>query len=336
LKSAVILAAGAGTKIFPYQETRQKAAIPVANIPLIRRLALDLQKSGISDIVVVVGHLKGQVYQALFGLEGIRYVFQDRSSGTAAALLLALPLLEEEPFLVLHGDIALGSGSLDTLVRRFQESGAEAAVLVDPLRHERSLDWLVGELAGEKVAWISGHSRDGTHRLCGVYAFQPSVKPYIQANPGIFSHVDVGAMPPVDLELASSVQLMIEDGKEVLAVETGEFFVDVDKPWHILEANARVVEEMASHLTENHIHPMATISSKAEISGYIVAEEGTFVGDGVEVGGHLWLGPGGHAGRQQCGRLPHRHPRLLSHRALRGDRPSLHRGPRCGDRGGDV
>ena len=39
MKAAVILAAGDGTKIVPYQLTRQKAALPACNVPLVRRLA---------------------------------------------------------------------------------------------------------------------------------------------------------------------------------------------------------------------------------------------------------------------------------------------------------
>lgn len=49
-------------------------------------------------------------------------------------------------------------------------------------------------------------------------------------NPGIVTQVPVGGIPPPESEIAQSLQLMIDDGTEVLAVETTDFFVDVDKP----------------------------------------------------------------------------------------------------------
>ena len=46
-------------------------------------------------------------------------------------------------------------------------------------------------------------------------------------------------MPPPESEIAQSLQLMVDDGRTVLAVEPTDFLVDVDKPWHVLEANNR-------------------------------------------------------------------------------------------------
>ena len=37
LRTAIILAAGEGTKIWPYNVVRQKATFPIANVPVIRR-----------------------------------------------------------------------------------------------------------------------------------------------------------------------------------------------------------------------------------------------------------------------------------------------------------
>ena len=46
----------------------------------------------------------------------------------------------------------------------------------------------------------------------------------------------------MESEIAQSVQMMIEEGLEVPVVEATDYLVDLDKPWHILEANAAVDE----------------------------------------------------------------------------------------------
>ena len=56
--------------------------------------------------------------------------------------------------------------------------------------------------------------------------------------------VPVGGMPPPEAEFAQSLQMALDDGHRVPAVETVGYHVDVDKPWHILEANECVIQQM--------------------------------------------------------------------------------------------
>jgi bifunctional UDP-N-acetylglucosamine pyrophosphorylase/glucosamine-1-phosphate N-acetyltransferase len=290
MKTAVILAAGEGTKIVPYQETRQKAALPVGNEPAIRRMAQALIEMGVHKLIVVVGHRKEQVASALGDIAGVVFVEQQQRTGTNDAVLLAEPRVEDETFLVLHGDVVTAPENLKKLVREFESTGAEAAALVQPLGRERSLDWICASVRGEKLAEVSGHPRGSQFRLCGIYAFRRTAVPRLKRNPGIFRHVNVGGMPPVESELAASLQQMIEDGREVLAVQTADFHVDIDKPWHILEANHALLDYMSRHIERSEIHPTAKISDNAEIGGKIVVGGNSVIGDGVHIEGNLWLG----------------------------------------------
>ena len=77
---------------------------------------------------------------------------------------------------------------------------------------------------------------------------------------------------------------------EVLAVETTDFFVDVDKPWHVLEANRRLVDYLTKQVDENDIATGAKISDAAEINGHVVLGENTVIGPRVVVNGTLIAG----------------------------------------------
>ena len=83
---------------------------------------------------------------------------------------------------------------------------------------------------------------------------------------------------------------MVDEGKTVLAVETTEFLVDVDKPWHVLEANNRWVEYLAKRVTEDQIAPGASISDAAEINGHVVLGKNSVIGPRVVVNGTLIAG----------------------------------------------
>ena len=82
ITTAVILAAGSGTRIWPYNEVRNKCAIPVANVPNVRRLADSLAEIGIRQLVVVLGAYPGSIRAALFGCPAsLHYVTAAPDSG---------------------------------------------------------------------------------------------------------------------------------------------------------------------------------------------------------------------------------------------------------------
>src|SRR3954454_19500614 len=104
---AILLAAGAGRKFWPYNEVRNKCAFPIGNVPLVRRLADQFLEAGVSGLVVVTGGHDRSGRAALAVLEDrTEFVEQPRPEGTADAVLRALERAgEEDPFVVAHGDV---------------------------------------------------------------------------------------------------------------------------------------------------------------------------------------------------------------------------------------
>lgn len=298
IDTAVVLAAGTGSKCWPYNVVRQKATFPIANQPLVRRIVDDLAQMGVGRIVVVTGSGAASVRAALRGSAAeIRFVHQPTQAGTADAVLHAAPHLEGD-FLVVSGDVATARANLVALRDRFAQERPLAAALIQPLGQESPRDWLVAHPQGAQICNIQGHPRDGTHRLCGVYAFQPGMLDVLRANPGIVASVPVGGMPPMESEIAQSLQTLIDEGESVLAVETEGYHVDVDKPWHILEANACVLQSMSAQLSTlpgaaadgagNIIPASCTIHDGAEIHGRLVLGENVTIGNRVVIRGDLW------------------------------------------------
>jgi bifunctional UDP-N-acetylglucosamine pyrophosphorylase/glucosamine-1-phosphate N-acetyltransferase len=62
---AVLLAAGAGRRFWPFAAVRNKAAFPILNRPLVRRLADALLELGVTEMRVVVGPKGGLFLLAL-------------------------------------------------------------------------------------------------------------------------------------------------------------------------------------------------------------------------------------------------------------------------------
>ena len=290
IQSAVLLAAGAGSRLWPYNVVRNKVAFPIANVPAVRRLVDQLSELGIQRVIVVIGYAEASVRAALRGTSAdVCFVRQAQQTGTADAVMQATSLLNGD-FLVVAGDVVTDIANLRNLRERFESDHPLAAALIQSLGAERPHDWLVAMANGEMLTGIEGHSRDGSHRLCGIYAMRSEALPYLRDNPGIVHRVPVGGMPPVESEIAQSLQMMIDERSDVLAVETGGYFVDLDKPWHILEANHRVIEAMSQQIAENVIPATARIHDGAEIEGKVVLGDNAVIGNRVVVRGNVWLG----------------------------------------------
>lgn len=303
MKPAIVLAAGTGRKFWPYNEVRNKCAFPIANEPLIARIVRQVRTAGFAPIVVVAGHQARSIRAALRAAGGsdLLFVRQPASApGTATALLAGIEALGALPeatgFLAFYGDCVVRQSDLEATWQAVQTYGARAAALVAPLHGDRPQDWIVCRLrarsAGTVLQDIEGHGRDGTHRLAGVFALTLSALPYLNAASEVMTHVPVGGMPPQESELADALATMQDDGIEIAGVEAVHPCVDLDKPWHILQANRAALQEKAAALTESRVAPTARIDDGAEISGPVLVEDGALIGKRVILEGPAWVGAG--------------------------------------------
>ncbi|MCC6166811.1 MAG: NTP transferase domain-containing protein [Caldilineaceae bacterium] len=289
---AVVLAAGLGTRFWPYNVVRQKAAFPIANVPAVRRIVDDLAALGINRVAVVVGAGEASVRAALRGCAAeVRFAQQGAAGGSAQAALAGASLFDGD-CLIVAGDVVTARANLAAVVERWSLGQEVALALVQPLGEERPQDWLVAHVAGDRLAGVEGHAREGTDRLAGVYIWPQAHLSALRDNPGVMDRVPVGGMPPVEAEIARSLQMLIDEGETVGAVAAPGFHVDLDKPWHILEANARVVEAMRQDLETNVIPPGSVIHEGAEIEGKVALGQGCRIGNRVVMRGDVWLGDG--------------------------------------------
>jgi NDP-sugar pyrophosphorylase family protein len=294
IQTAILLAAGAGTRFWPYNVVRNKCAFPIANVPAVRRLSDDLAALGITRQVVVVGAGEASVRAALRGASAdIAFVRQAHPDGTAAAAFLGAAGIDGD-ILVVAADSVTDRANLAALRERFERDRPLAAALTQPLGAESSLDWLIAYVDDGELRGVEGHSRDGDRRFCGVYAFRPEALAFLRDNPALM-RVGVGGMPPVEAEIAQSLQMMVDEGETVAVIDAPGFHVDLDKPWHILEANGQVIAAMAAALEGHQIDPTARVHDGADIGGRLVLGPGAVIGNRVVVDGDLWLGAGAKA-----------------------------------------
>ncbi len=107
--TAMILAAGKGTRMRPLTLTTPKPLIPAGGKPLIVWHIERLAQAGIKRIIINHSWLGEQLEQAIgdgqrWGVE-IRWSREDTLLETGGGIFNALPLLGCEPFLLVNGDV---------------------------------------------------------------------------------------------------------------------------------------------------------------------------------------------------------------------------------------
>lgn len=106
---AIILAAGRGERMRPLTDAQPKPILPVGGRALIEWQVARLAAAGFNELVVNHSHL-GAMIEGVLG-DGrrlgaaIRYSPEPAALETAGGVVQALPMLGEEPFAVVSGDI---------------------------------------------------------------------------------------------------------------------------------------------------------------------------------------------------------------------------------------
>ncbi|NHQ86089.1 nucleotidyltransferase family protein [Iodobacter sp. HSC-16F04] len=106
---AMILAAGRGERMRPLTDACPKPLLEVGGTPLIGWHLRRLAAAGVTDIVINHAWLGAMIEERLgdgssYGVN-IRYSAEEAALETAGGIAKALPLLGDEPFAVINGDI---------------------------------------------------------------------------------------------------------------------------------------------------------------------------------------------------------------------------------------
>jgi len=173
--SAMILAAGFGTRLRPLTAARAKAVVPFLNAPLLDHTLDWLQRCGFEEVVINLHHLPETVVEAYrehaFDLE-IHFNVEESILGTAGGPRAVLERLGQR-VLIVNGDIAARL-PLGPLWQRHRDSGALATLAlhagpaaaghplieVDPEGRITRIPGVGGESAGREVRSGDGDAVD--------------------------------------------------------------------------------------------------------------------------------------------------------------------------------
>lgn len=272
----VILAAGKGTRIQPFSDHYPKPLLPVFNRPLLLWQVEAMRELGITDILIVVGHLGHSIVASLgdgsrYGVR-IRYVEQQETLGIAHAVGQLEPHVTR-PFLLFLGDIFFETRDLASMLERFDEPEVDGVLAVkleeDREAMRRNFSVEVGP-EGFVTRVVEKPRMPRTNvKGCGLYLFDLSIFDAVRATPRTALRDEY--------ELTTTIQIFVDDGFGVVPASVVERDLNLSNPPDLLALNLHVMQR-EGHTT--FVAEDATVEAGAQVERSLVMG-GAFVPAGA-------------------------------------------------------
>jgi len=291
---AVVLAAGEGVRLQPITLTRPKHMIKVGGKPLLEHCLNAIKASGINEVLIVIHHV-GNVIRDYFG-DGkkfglqVEYLEQKEVLGTGNAVSTVEPYVKDD-FLLVYGDLLFSGEAIEKVLNLHKKEKAAAVMAVVPV--ESPENYGIVELENdEKVMRIFEKPKrdEAPTNLAnaGIYVFSTEIFEKIRKTE---------ASVRGEFEITDAVSLFLKEGKKVLAAEIPRGgWMDIGRPWDLLEANSWVLKRMKHRVLGNiedgaHLVGPVTVAENARIRSGAYIEGPAFIDEESDVGPNCYIRP---------------------------------------------
>lgn len=286
----VLLTAGEGTRMRPLTLTRPKTMLQVGGKPILQYNLEALRDAGIKDIIMVVGYKKEAIENyfedgSSFGVN-ITYVTQEKRLGTAHAINSIRNVIDNQ-FIVLNGDIIVDPKLILDLIGKYKSSEASSILVLIEVEDPSSFG--VVEIENDRIRDIIEKPAPGeaTSNLinAGIYLFDNTIFNAIDRTP---------KSERGEYEITDSLKIQITENKRVLGLKSDNKWIDVGRPWELLDVNEHFISEMEEDI-QGEIEEGVTIHGKIVLGKNSIIRSGTyilgpvFIGEGSDIGPNSYL-----------------------------------------------
>ena len=272
---AWILSAGEGTRMRPLTANLPKPLLPVAGKPFLAHTIEAVRDAGIKEMAILIGW-QGRRVKEYFGRGdafGVKLAYEEQMErlGTAHAVGLAREHTKGD-FLSVNGDVVISAKAVKGLVE-FHAKVKAPVMAVAEVKDASAFG--VVDLEGDRVVGLVEKPKAPTSKLinAGVYVFPPEIFPLIDKTP---------KSPRGEYEVTDTIRLLMAEG-DVYAYRLPDTWIDVGRPWDLLEANAILMRGLKGRVD-------GEVAKGATLAGEVVVEAGARVLDGAYVQGPTIIG----------------------------------------------
>lgn len=276
---AIILSAGEGSRMRPLTLTKPKTMLPVAGKPIIQYNIESLRDNGITDILLIVRYKEEMVRNYFgdgsdFGVN-IFYKTQKDFLGTANAISYGEDFIDDS-IIVLNGDIILDDEIIHEIIKKYNYLTPDTLMLLTEVEDPSAFGVVEIENGNIKSIVEKPKREEAPSNLvnAGIYIF----------NKDIFDKIRKTEISERgEYEITDSVSLQIKDNKTVIGHKTSKDWIDVGRPWELIEVNEDLIGKLKTEIK-------GTIEDGAFIHGEVFLDEGSVIKAGVYIEGNVYIG----------------------------------------------
>ncbi|MHA1976943.1 MAG: sugar phosphate nucleotidyltransferase [Candidatus Hodarchaeales archaeon] len=212
--SAFILAAGKGSRLYPFSQLISKPLLPLINTPIILHSIERLLLAGIDQISIVIKPEEQQIQKLLnktYPGTKFNYIVQRKALGTGHAVLQIEKYVEHKDFMVIAGDSLFSGNFLEKLskIHIYEKNSITLALEemeFEEMRHCSTVDFHDGQV------W---NIREKPQTRADIFSNLNSAALYVFTQ-GIFDIINNTEISPrKEYELASAIKQTINLKKRV-------------------------------------------------------------------------------------------------------------------------
>ena len=239
--------------------------LPLGDTTILGNILRIFKSSGIKKVFIVVGHkseiIKDYIKNNSFDLE-IKFIEQKERLGTGHALMIASEFVDSD-FLCVYGDLLFKQDFIDYLISKFDSSKAIAIMALT----ESSTPELFGSVLvkGDNIVGIFEKSENPPSNLIntGIYCFRKEAFSYINKTQ---------LSSRGEYELTDSLKMMIDSGNKVIWVPLDGKWMDIGRPWDLIDANEFFLGSINNFISKN-----SKVSSNSILESPIFIDEGATI-----------------------------------------------------------
>ncbi|NMC05429.1 MAG: NTP transferase domain-containing protein [Candidatus Lokiarchaeota archaeon] len=287
----VLLVAGRGSRLFPFDHGRSKHMIPVAGRPLLEQSIIELKDAGIKDILLVVGYkselLKDYFKDGSIHSLNIKYVDQDftKGKGTGYAASLAREFAGTGPFLLVNGDLQYDAATIKAMLKAWRKEDVDVLLAMSHVDDPADYGAVELDEAG-LVTRIIEKPKPGmtASKLtnAGIYICKPIIFDAIsRTKPNARGGIDI----------TDSFQILIDEHRRVKGFDLGTaWWRDIGRAHDLLDANQHYFGKMRK-LLRGKIETNVKLKGEVYIGARTIVRSGTYIEGPVYVGEDCEIGP---------------------------------------------